>query len=70
MSWDDFIDTEIVSNPAYWLLAGGAEFALLIGFKLQSAWGTDMGMPLLMKVLVLALIPIAAYFVVMFTSRR
>lgn len=68
MSWDDYIDSERVSDPMYWLLTGGAELALLIGFKAQGLWG-GMSMSIWSKLLTLALVPVAAYFVVGYIKR-
>lgn len=70
MSLDDFLDTEILYSPVYWLLAGGAELALLIGFKAQGLWNAGAGMPFFSKVVTLVAIPIVAYFIVMFMSKR
>lgn len=65
MELPSWIDSDVLSSSAFWLLAGGAEFALLIGFKMQSSWGTDIGMSLASKIITLALVPIAAYFIAM-----
>lgn len=64
MSLSDYLDTERLADPMYWLLTGGAEVALLIGFKAQGLWATDIGMSIWSKLLTLALVPIASYFIV------
>ena len=69
MSWDDYIDTERVTDPVYWMLTGGAELALLIGFKAQGLWSAGMEMSIWSKLLTLALVPVAAYFIVGFVKR-
>ena len=64
MGLDDYLDEEIIQNPMFWLLTAGAEFALLIGFKLQgSLWSAEVEMPLLSKILTLLLVPILGYFI-------
>ena len=69
MSWDDYIDSETLTDPMYWLLTGGAELALLIGFKAQGLWGSDMGMSIWSKIGTLALVPVASYFIYKFVKR-
>jgi len=61
MEMPSWLDSEVIFSAPYWLLTGGAELALMIGFKLQSSWGAGATMPFLSKVLVLALVPVAAY---------
>lgn len=70
MSFDELLDTETLSNPMYWLLTGGTELALLIGFKAQGLWTSEMGMTLWTKLAILGAVPILAYFLVGFISRR
>ena len=70
MSFDDFIDTEVIYSPAYWMLTIGAELALLIGFKAQGLWNTEMGMPITFKILTLAAVPIVAYFIVLIIGNK
>jgi hypothetical protein len=60
----EFLDEDIIYNPMYWLLTAGAEFALILGFKLQTEWGVG-AMPFYSMLLTLAAIPIVSYFVVM-----
>lgn len=64
MSLMDWIDEDVIFNPMYWFLTGAVEIALLIGFKLQSAWTADVSMPLYSKIGTLLLIPVASYFIV------
>jgi uncharacterized membrane protein len=63
MDWDDYLDPDIIYNPMYWLLVAGAEFAILLGFKAQTLWSTEVSMPLISKIAVLLCIPIMGYFV-------
>lgn len=64
MELPDWIDSETLYHPMYWLLTLGAEFALLLGFKSQEFWGTEIGMPWYAKLLTLVLVPVAAFFIV------
>lgn len=68
--FEDYIDTDILGSPMYWILTAGAELALLIGFKSQSLWNTEMGMSIWSKIGVLALIPFISYFLYGYISRR
>jgi len=63
MELPSWIDEEVVYSLGFWLLTIGAELALMIGFKAQSAWGTEIGMSLFSKIMTLALVPVAAYFI-------
>lgn len=69
MEIPSWLDEDVIGNPMYWLLTAGAELALMIGFKLQSQWGTELSMPIYSKIITLALIPVASYFVTMKISR-
>ena len=66
---DGILDMEVFYNPAYWFLSGGAIFALLLGYKLQSAWGQPM-MPLSTLIITLVLVPVAGYFITLVISNR
>lgn len=64
MDLPSFIDEDVLQNPMYWLLTFAAEIALLIGFKAQSLWGTEIGMPIMTKIITLALVPLASYVII------
>lgn len=64
MEIPSFLDEEVLTHPMYWLLTAGAEIALMIGFKAQSAWGVGV-MPFWQIIMVLAFLPIATYIVMM-----
>ena len=68
----EFLDEEIIYNPMYWLLTGGVEIALMLGFKGASngmfglvASTGEMGIPWYTEILALIIMPIVAYFVIM-----
>lgn len=63
MELPEWIDSEVIGSPMYWVLTIGAEFALLLGFKGQELWGTDIGMPWYAKLITLLLVPVASYFI-------
>lgn len=69
MSWDDYVDSEVISSPGFWFLAAGAEIATMLGFKYQSSWGVGT-MPIWTMLLVLLLIPVAAYMVTLHRMNR
>lgn len=69
MEIPEWIDEDIIRNPMYWVLTAAAEFALIIGFRLQSAWSSGDVMPFWSMMFVLAVLPIASYFVTMKVSR-
>ena len=71
MDLPDWIDEDIIANPAYWIITIGAELAILLGFKAQKVWGGDMisvGMsPIaftLIKLSAVVLIPVISFFIV------
>ena len=68
MDVPDFLDNEVLSNIGFWFLTVGAEFALMIGFKLAEQWGNG-GVGWVTKILSLALVPVAAYFITMYHTR-
>ena len=69
MEIPSIIDTDVISNPMYWLLTAGAEFALLLVFKLQGSWSAGSSMPLTSKLITLALVTVASYVIALKMSR-
>lgn len=63
MDMPSFLDEEVIFNPMYWLLTGGAILALLIGFKSQTLWSNG-SMPLSTMIITICGVPIASYFIV------
>lgn len=61
---DELLDADTLYNPAFWMLAAGAEFALLLGYKAQSLWGIGT-MPFYTLIITMLLVPVAAYFITM-----
>jgi uncharacterized protein YacL len=69
MGIEEYLDTEIFSHPAYWILSAGAIIAIIIGFKSSDLWGNG-GVPFFQQIIVIAIIPIAAYFIMLYHTRR
>lgn len=69
MEIPDFIDADIVSSVGYWMITAGTWIAFLIGFKMadNGLFGVvdagGLGIPLLVKILLLILTPVISYFV-------
>jgi len=61
MGFEDFIDTEILYLPAYWIIVGIAVIGLAIGFGAGGLIGSaDFQIPILIKgLLLLCIFPIA-----------
>lgn len=70
MELPEFVDAEVFYSLGYWALALGAPLALLIGFKSTSLWGTELQVPLVTKVLSIVLMPVIAYFFVLYHKKR
>lgn len=64
MDLSEIFDADVLYNPAYWLLTGGAIIALILGFSAQGLWSTEMSMPLYAKILTIVLTPVASYLIV------
>lgn len=69
MDISELIDTEVFQETGYWFLTGGALIAILIGFKATTLWGTG-AIPLWTEIVILLLIPIAAYFITKYHTSR
>lgn len=69
------IDEDIIQNPAYWVITGGAIVALLIGFSLNlgsmvgGGDSSSYSIPFIWRAVIIILIPVIAYFITMKMQR-
>lgn len=72
MDIPEFIDTDIIHSPGFWLLTAGAWIAFLLGFKGAdtglfglSSSGDAFQIDPIIKILIMLLTPVMAYLVSM-----
>jgi len=66
----EFLDEDVINNPAYWFLTIGLVGAFLIGFKMTTAWGlagmdAEYAIPLYIKAILVLLSPVVVYLVML-----